>query len=337
MRDPMTFEDRLTDAFAAYTAAAPLGVDPHALVAGLAGSGRTRRLALPTFNLARFGGVRLALVLGLLALASVAGLLFAGGLLRSDPAPLGGGGRSLVWLPSGVNAGTAHLLGADGVERASRAMESRGCPTLLGSADAMAVPGFGSLSFRGFVPGEAGQVSTADSGGERWSPDHRALALVDMETGPVSVVTFPDGDFVNPRSTRYAIKGALEGSFSPDGSRLAVPVRSDASTIAIHLLQGGTDTMLATVQTLDVTQGGSASRIVWAADGSALMVATTGTDGEGLARVGLDGGVTQVLANRHLRCRNVAQANGLEWRDLRHRSHGWGRGRAARRHAPLRA
>ena len=27
------------------------------------------------------------------------------------------------------------------------------------------------------------------------------------------------------------------------------------------------------------------------------MVATTGTDGEGLARVGLDGGVTQVLAN----------------------------------------
>ena len=213
MRDPMTFEDRLTDAFAAYTAAAPLGVDPHALVAGLAGSGRTPRLALPTFNLARFGGVRLALVLGLLALASVAGLLFAvtrGPTLRHSAAVAV---RSMAAF--GVNAGTAHLLGADGVERA---LARHGVPRLPDGSSAARTPwpspGSARSSFRGFVPGEAGQVSTADSGGERWSPDDRALALVDMATGPVSVVTFPDGDFVNPRSTRYAIKGALEGSFS---------------------------------------------------------------------------------------------------------------------------
>ncbi len=222
MRDPMTFEDRLSDAFAAYTAGAPKDVDPRALVAELAGSGRTRRLALPTFNLARFGGVRLALVLGLLALASVAGLLFAGGFLRSDPAPLGADGRILVWLQgSGM-----HLL-RDGVEvPVTGPVVGAGCPVLLATADAIAVRDrFKGFAFREFAGGTQSQWFNPNlyAGFERWSPDSSALAMVDMER-EASVITFPDGDFVNPTVTRYPIVGAIDGFFSDDGSRLAIPV-----------------------------------------------------------------------------------------------------------------
>ena len=145
MRDPITFDDRLIDAFAAYTAAAPQDVDPRALAAELAGGGRSRRMALPALD-RRFGGVRLALALGLLVLASVAGLLLAGGFLRSDPAPLGADGRILVWLQgSGV-----HLL-RDGVEVPGSPQPGTQCPVLMATADAIAVRDrFKGFAFRAF-------------------------------------------------------------------------------------------------------------------------------------------------------------------------------------------
>ena len=70
--------------------------------------------------------------------------------------------------------------------------------------------------------------------------------MVDMER-EASVITFPDGDFVNPTVTRYPIAGAIDGFFSEDGSRLAIPAAEGEDRLAIHVLEGGTDTVVATV------------------------------------------------------------------------------------------
>ncbi len=298
MPDPTTFEGRLPDAFERYTAAVPVSVDAtayaHAIVLGT----RRSRLALPRLA-PRFGPVRLALVLGLLALATAAGLLFAGGLVTSEPAPLGVGGRILAWVPWGTGSGQAVLVGADGAVRASREFAGypalRGCPRLLGSADAMAVPGFGSLSFVGFTGDPVSRVLTGYAGFERWSPDNRALAAVDVENGPATVVTFPGGDVANPVRTAYPVKGALYGSFSPDGSRLIIAVGVGTSEVALHLLEDGTDTILATIPTLDAQQ--TASTITWAADGSGVVAATGNADSSGLTVIGLDGSVQQLAFN----------------------------------------
>ena len=168
MHDPMTFEARLAEAFDRYGVAAPTAVDSRALAATLLGA-RPSRLAWHVIPWPRATGLRLALVLGLLALASAAALLVAGGLLRPDPAPLGGG-RILVWLQSGPGGGMAHLLGVDGIETASRSFESRSgdCPVLLAGADRVATRGYGNIRFVPFSAGAASQVSVGYTGGERW-------------------------------------------------------------------------------------------------------------------------------------------------------------------------
>ena len=119
-------------------------MDPRALAAELAGGGGSRRVTMPAFDL-QFGGVRLALVLGLLVLASVAGLLFAGGLLLLDPGPLAADGRILIWLQG---SGT-HLF-RDGVDVDSRSQLLR-VPGAVATADAIAVRDrFKGIAFRAF-------------------------------------------------------------------------------------------------------------------------------------------------------------------------------------------
>jgi hypothetical protein len=295
MRDPMTFEERLADAFDRYLEAAPTRADARTLAAGLARGERGRAAGGRAFWLPRPGGLRLTLVLAALAFAGVAGLLAVGAFLTSRPAPADAG-RILAWIASADGKGDAYLVGVDGAVRASREFEgSRGCPTLLGSADAVAIPGFGSVRFSGFDPGLAGQVSTEHPGTdpgtgvggfERWSPDHRAMVTVGIRSGPVTVVTFPTGDVANPSLTSYRLKYALDAAFSPDGSRLAV-MRDTDNTVEIHVLEDGSDTILAAVPTRDPEM--TARTMRWAPDGSALVVVTADADGLHLAKVGMDG------------------------------------------------
>ena len=122
-RDPMTFESRLADAFDRYVAAAPVDVDALSLAAVVATGSRR---AGPMFGRPRPRTVRLALVLGLLAVAAFGAALMAGALLRAQPGPLGGGGRLMVF-----SNGTAHVLDVDGTVVVSRSVATRsgGCPS----------------------------------------------------------------------------------------------------------------------------------------------------------------------------------------------------------------
>ena len=296
MHDPMTFEARLAEAFDRYGVAAPTAVDSRALAATLVGA-RPSRLAWPVIPWPRATGLRLALVLGLLALASAAALLVAGSLPRPDPAPLGGG-RILVWLPSGPGGGTAHLLGVDGIETASRGFESRGggCPVLLAGADGVATPGYGNIRFSPFSAGAASQVSVRYAGGERWSPDHRVLALMNSDDDSVSLVTFPDGDPANESTTRYPLGFSLDsadGAFSADGRRFMVASAADAGAIRVTLVEEGA------TQPRDLamipSQDAGHDWISWAPDGSRVVIVTKDEGGSRLTMITVADGTMRQL------------------------------------------
>jgi hypothetical protein len=306
MRDPMTFEDRLTGAFAAYTAAAPLDVDPRALVAELAGGGRSRRLALPTFNFARFGGVRLALVLGLLALASVVGLLFAGGFLRPDGGPLGGGGRILVTGPA--RPGTMLDIVDSGVR--AREVPLSGCPQVIGNADAVATNArFVGILFTAFDGSSSSPIKTNYGGGERWSPDNRVLALLDATHGAVTFVTLANGDVLHPVKRTVPLgldiepdtdgNRLFEGTFSRDGRHLLVESAAPqgdppARQLTLLDVEGGAPRRLAVLPTED-PRAGVFLRPMWSADGSAVALVTTHDGVPQLATISTSNGEIQWL------------------------------------------
>ena len=190
-------------------------------------------------------------MLGLLALASAAVVLLAGSFLRQSPNPLGSG-RILAYVPIG-ETGTAYLLGTDGSVREALELPAGACPQLLRDADAVAVRRRSDWLFQALADGAMRQVSLNYTGGERWSANGRAFALVDIEAGPISVFTFPDGDAANPTVARYPVAGALDGVFSPDGDRLVVLVPVDASTLGVHVLAAGVDALVAAVPSEAVT------------------------------------------------------------------------------------
>ena len=149
MRDPSTFEARLADAFEQYTVGAPVAIDARELAAGLVRHPQARRGRFPLAATRVSRAWRLALVAAILAIAAVAGLLAAGAWRTSPPVPQPLGDSQLfVWLPSGGSRGTAVLLADDGSVLASRDMDSRGCPTLVGGTASLAVPGFGAISIQ---------------------------------------------------------------------------------------------------------------------------------------------------------------------------------------------
>ncbi|MCJ7710689.1 MAG: WD40 repeat domain-containing protein [Chloroflexi bacterium] len=285
MPEPTTFESRLADAFDRYTDAAPRRVDARVLAAELAAGGRGRHLTLPRLA-PHFGGLRLANALGLLAVASVAGLLFAGGFLTPEPAPLGGGGRILVQL---TDDDRTHLFGADGTIRASATMQSRGCPQLLGNVDAVNLGGFVANTFRSFdahlFPSFSGQGQyrqlTNYAGFEVWSGDRGSRAFVDTAAG-ASVVTFRDGDVANPHIDWYPIVGASGGALSPSGDVLALAVPDGPRALLVHLLGGGTDRIIAGLPVDDPEAWASIS---WSPDGSRFVVSTPTPGDRGLTLV----------------------------------------------------
>jgi hypothetical protein len=257
MRDPSTFEARLADAFEQYAVGAPVAIDSRQLAAAVGRhkqAHRPGRFPLAATPISR--AWRLALVAAILAVAAVAGLLAAGAWRTRPPVPQPlGDSRLFVWLPSGGTRGTAVLLDDDGSILASRDMESHGCPTLVGGTESLAVPGSGSISIQ-TVDGRAvdgipsGGLNTNYTGFERWAPDRSSIALVDAERGPITVVHLApsSGD---PETVRYGVTGELAGaidaSFSEDGSRLAVAVERAPGTVEIHVLQDGDDQLVRTI------------------------------------------------------------------------------------------
>jgi Tol biopolymer transport system component len=109
------------------------------------------------------------------------------------------------------------------------------------------------------------------------------------------VITFPDGDVAHPTITRYPVFGSVygAGSFSGDGSRFAMPVPAGQHGLAIHVLEGGTDTVVATVPTFDVAV--PMVWISWAPDAASLAIVTTEIAGPRLTLVSVaDGEVRQL-------------------------------------------
>jgi hypothetical protein len=254
MRDPMTFESRLADAFDRYVDPAPTDADARVLVAELSGGGPARRGSHPRFAWPGIGGLRLAIVLGLLTLAALAALLLAGGAVVHEPPPEGGSGRILVYVPIADTA-TAYLMTPDGTITATRELTTqRTCPTLLRDADGLWLNERFQERFVSFDGPGASRTSLNYAGFERWSPDQSAFALVDMEAGPVSVVTFPGGDPTEPTVTRYPIGKSRFVLFPQVGTRLVDLVADDATTLSIHVLENGIDTPVTRIPTID-TEG----------------------------------------------------------------------------------
>ncbi len=224
-RDPMSFEARLADAFDRYvTAGAPVAVDARTIGAALAGITRPSPRATWVARTVRVRGVRLGLVLGLLALAATAALV-AGSMLLRQAQPLGGGGRILVTYPSGP--GWLFEIGGEGVHE--RKVALRGCPRVVGNADAVATnTRFVGIRYQGFEGPVSNPISTNYTGGERWSPDSRTLALLNFGDGSVTFVSLAAGDVEHPVQVRVPLdlRGIplssdgivyFDGSFSPDG------------------------------------------------------------------------------------------------------------------------
>jgi hypothetical protein len=274
MRDPLTFEARLSDAFESYAAGAPTVIDAGALAAGLARRPQARRRPWPAIPWSTSRVWRLGIVAALLTLAGVAGLLAAGAWLDREPIPPASGGRILIWTPTSVNHGIATLLDRGGTVLASRELDSRGCPSLVGGTDLMAVPGFGTLSLEAVdgrpIDAKIGALSTNYAGFERWSPDRRSIALVDM-AGPITVARL-DPSAPDAGTTRYGldgrISGVLEASFSGDGSRLAMARPGDPGQLDVHVLEDGGDTF---VRSIDYA-GDEAINLAMSPDGGRVAV-----------------------------------------------------------------
>ena len=209
-------------------------------------------------------------------------------------------GRILVGLPTGDGVET-HLL-RDGVEVGGSprtAISRGGCPVLLRTADGIAVrdrwKGYRFESFAGDIG--SGWFSTNYHGGERWSADHSALALIDMDNA-ASVLTFPDGDLERPTVTTYPAPGSIEGFFSTDGTHLALAVPDGRGSLAIHALEGGVDEVVATVPFLGRDGYVSGS---WSPDARSLLLVTIDANGQRLSIVHPgDGSVRRVARPRGL-------------------------------------
>lgn len=280
MRDPRSFDTRLEEAFDRYVAAgAPTDVDARALVAGLASAGaapHTRTLALPSFA-GWSRGMRLAALAAALALTVAVGLL-AGALLR--PAPLvGGGGRIFVGYPVGPSS----LVTVTGDDVAVRTIEVRGCPILSPNADAtISTIRFVGIRWVGFDGGASLPIKTSYAGGERWSLDHRVLAMVNWTDRVVTFVRIVGGDVEHPVQVTVPVDvtgvppdesgvQAFDGALSPDGLSFLLGTwpRSDGtSRLTLVDVATGATRPLASID-VDPNDGFGG---IWSTDGSRVAV-----------------------------------------------------------------
>ena len=283
--DALAFEARLADTFDRYVVAAPVDVDARTMAAAIAATTRAtpRGAGWPARSLIRPRGVRLALVLGLLALVAAAALI-AGSLLLRTTQPLGGGGRILVTYPSGP--GWLFQVGGDAIHE--RKVAVGGCPQVIGNADAVVTnTRFVGIRFGAFDGPSSLPIRTGYAGGERWSPGNRTLALLNWTDGSVTFVSVAGGDVEHPVQVRVPLdlRGiptssdgyvVFDGSFSPDGRRMLLvtdPV-GDGTMRRLDLLdvRGGSPRLLATLPATAPDVYLQASDVAWAPDHSAVAI-----------------------------------------------------------------
>ena len=245
-------------------------------------------------------------MLGLLALAATAALV-AGSMLLRQAQPLGGGGRILVTYPSGP--GWLFEIGGEGVHE--RKVALRGCPRVVGNADAVATnTRFVGIRYQGFEGPVSNPISTNYTGGERWSPDSRTLALLNFGDGSVTFVSLAAGDVEHPVQVRVPLdlRGIplssdgivyFDGSFSPDGRWFLVvtDLVGDGTTRRLDLLdvRGGNPRQLATLPAVAPGVDEQALGVIWTADDGAVALVSEADGTRRVATVSTTTGVVRWL------------------------------------------
>jgi len=278
MPDPTTFEARLADAFDRYVAPAPTAVNAAAVARAVAGGrGTTRPVTASRPEWLR--GLRLAMMLALLALAAALAILAAGALRRTPPGPLGGGQIFVATGP--FHAG--YIVKSDGTLTAVTAGTTRGgsCPILVDGGALFATTGYGTLDLRTATSALVrGTLDTHYAGFELWSPDGRRVALVDWDHAVTIATPAADG---TATLDRIGIAGIKWAGWSDDSSRLAVAVPG-SSGIVVSVVNAA-DGAVRTLPPFAAPSSSPATPDVlplvpWSPDGSrvALAVATVGGD-----------------------------------------------------------
>ncbi len=107
---------------------------------------------------------------------------------------------------------------------------------LVGGSGVVAQGGFGQIQLTDLV-GElhALPIDTDYAGGERWSPDHRHIALMRFD-GTVTVVSLIDPE--SQRETTFETPGVIDVAWAADGRHLAVARQLEGSTsVAVDLME----------------------------------------------------------------------------------------------------
>ena len=264
-----TFEERLAQQLSMYAEAGVRPFDPHA-VARTTISSRARwgRLAWPMqWQGSTARSLRLALTISLMLALMLLAMLASGALLPGGTLPSSSG--LFVWAD-----GVATFIGQDG-ERATRSATSpRGdsCPVLVGSSGVVAQGGFGQIQLTDLV-GElrALPLDTDYAGGERWSPDHRRIALFRFD-GTVTVVSLVDPEA--PQETTFDMPGVIDVAWAADGRHLAVARQvEDSTSVAVDLMEvsAGSVEKVHTFTREGVDQGWGV-QLSLAPDGSRLLI-----------------------------------------------------------------
>jgi hypothetical protein len=182
-----TFEERLAQRLSTYAESGVRPFDPHAVAkATIASRSRWGRLPRPMpWQGSTARSLRLVLTVSLMLALLLVAMLASGALVPGGKQPSSSG--LFVWAN-----GVATFVGQDGeiATRSAASPRGDGCPVLIGNSSLIAQGGYGEIHLTDLVGDvDVPAIDTNYAGGERWSPDHRLLALYRHE-GTVTVVSF---------------------------------------------------------------------------------------------------------------------------------------------------
>ncbi|MFN8621197.1 MAG: hypothetical protein U0869_10675 [Chloroflexota bacterium] len=238
------FEAELAAALDAYADGAPVLVDPMAVARAAAADPRAGRLA----SLHRaWWTARPALLLAALLALLIAALLASGAVQRMSPPPQPV--RAVV--SDGVTAwivGAGRTIEAQGMPNLPR--RAGGCGWAIGGTDVFMGNNYDTWAFRSLSDEPLPEVTASATygGGERWSPDRRKVALVDVSDGRLTVLDFTD--LASPTSTVWPIPRLIGAGWLAGSDGLAVARR--LVTGAVEVQVRGLDGALQPAQQVDV-------------------------------------------------------------------------------------
>ncbi len=228
-----TFEERLARQLSTYAESGVRPFDPHAVArATIATRPRWGRLPRPMpWQGSTARSLRLVLTVSLMLALLLLAMLASGAVLPGGKLPSASG--LFVWAN-----GVATFIGEDGKLATARAPAPRnlGCPVLVGGSGVVAQGGFGEIQLTDLV-GDLHPlpIGTDYAGGERWSPDHRRVALFRLD-GTVTVVSLVDPG--SRQETTFDTPGVIDVAWAADGRHLAVARQVEGSaSMAVDLME----------------------------------------------------------------------------------------------------